>query len=189
MRRFEMSGNRYLLWAIQATFLLSISGYLGLLVCPAEAAEDQALGRFGDWEAHKLPRGKSAVCYALAIPKTKRPKHVNRDQTYVTVSYWLGKRASPEPSIVAGYSYRRGSTTYATIKEHRFGFFTSGDGAWLRRASDEARLVEAMRKGSIMVVVGISARGTRTTDSYSLIGFAAALQEAARACRSGGSRG
>ena len=168
---------------VRMAILLLISVCPGLLPRLADAAEDQMLGRFGDWESHKLPRGDKVVCYTLGIPKSKLPKNVNRDPTYVTVSYWTGRRASAEPSVTAGYPYRPGSKTTATIKKAQFEFFTKGDGAWIKRISDEARLVEAMKKGATMTVKGVSARGTQTTDIYSLIGFGAALERAARACR------
>jgi invasion protein IalB len=61
--------------------------------------------------------------------------------------------------------------------------YTQGDGAWIKNAADEARLVDAMRKGSDLVVKGVSGRGTQTTDTFSLKGLAQALDRAAQECR------
>jgi invasion protein IalB len=61
--------------------------------------------------------------------------------------------------------------------------YTQNDGAWIKNAAEEARLVEAMRKGSELVVKGMSARGTLTTDNYSLRGLTQALDRVSQECR------
>ena len=43
-------------------------------------------------------------------------------------------------------------------------------------------MVNAMAKGSKMVVKGTSSRGTPTTDTYSLMGFMAARRAITQAC-------
>ena len=50
--------------------------------------------------------------------------------------------------------------------------YTQNDGAWVKNAAEEAQMVEAMRKGADLVVKSMSARGTKTTDTYSLKGIA-----------------
>ena len=49
--------------------------------------------------------------------------------------------------------------------------------------SSIATTVEAMKRGTEMVVRGISSRGTRTTDTYSLSGVTAAMNEIDKACK------
>jgi invasion protein IalB len=46
----------------------------------------------------------------------------------------------------------------------------------------ETKLVEAMKSGSTMKIEGRSARGTKTSDIYSLKGLADALDRAAKEC-------
>jgi len=157
---------------------------LGLaLATPALAEEDQLLGRYGGWEAHKLDRDGQTTCYAIAKPKTKLPKKLNRDETYFMVSHWPARDKIAEPSIVAGYLYQEGSVADVTVGKTKFRFFTKGDGAWLQENEDEVRLVAAMKKGGSMVVKGTSARGTKTTDTYHLSGLPTALDKAAKACK------
>ena len=150
---------------------------------PALAEEDKLLGRYGVWEAHKLDRDGQTTCYAIAKPKTKLPKKLNRDATYFMVSHWPARDKTAEPSVVAGYLYQDGSTTDVTVGKSKFKFFTKGDGAWLEDNQDEVRLVAAMKKGGTMVVKGTSTRGTKTTDTYHLSGLATALDKAAKACK------
>ena len=51
--------------------------------------------------------------------------------------------------------------------------YTQNDGAWIKNVAEEARMVDAMRKGSDLTVKGISGRGTESTDQYSLKGLSA----------------
>jgi Invasion associated locus B (IalB) protein len=150
---------------------------------PAFADSDALLGHYRDWEAHKLTSAKGETCYAVSRPKTKLPKKVNRDDTYFTVTNWPYRESKAEPSVVAGYPYKNGSTTQVTIKKAKFRLFTKNDGAWLAAPKDEQRLVATMKKGNTMVVRGLSQRGTRTTDTYSLAGFTRALDKIAASCK------
>ena len=59
----------------------------------------------------------------------------------------------------------------------------SGAGAaWVRHHDDEARLIDAMRGSSTLVVTGTSARGSTTKDTYSLAGLGDALDRIHQAC-------
>ena len=64
-----------------------------------------------------------------------------------------------------------------------FAMYTQNDGAWIKNVADEAKLLDAMRKGADMTVRGESGRGTKTTDTYSLKGIAQALDKVAEECR------
>ena len=55
--------------------------------------------------------------------------------------------------------------------------------AWPPEAAVTRRLVKAMRAGRDMVVNGVSTRGTKTTDTFSLLGFTAAHKAISKACR------
>ena len=48
--------------------------------------------------------------------------------------------------------------------------FTQNDGAWAKNPAEEARMVDAMRKGADLVVSGESGKGTKSTDRYTLRG-------------------
>jgi hypothetical protein len=61
--------------------------------------------------------------------------------------------------------------------------YTQNDGAWIKNVADEPKLVEAMRKGSEMVVKGESSRGAKTTDVFSLMGVSQALDRVAEECK------
>ena len=48
---------------------------------------------------------------------------------------------------------------------------------------EEARLIEAMRRGATMRVEAVSSRGTNTAYTFSLSGVTAALRQANDLCR------
>jgi hypothetical protein len=56
------------------------------------------------------------------------------------------------------------------------------EAAWLASMDDESAFVAALQKGSSLVVKGTSAKGTQTTDTYSLGGVTAAMAAIDKAC-------
>jgi len=61
--------------------------------------------------------------------------------------------------------------------------YTQADGAWVKNAAEETRLVDAMRKGADLAVKGTSAKGTASTDVYSLRGLPEALNRVGQECK------
>jgi hypothetical protein len=88
-----------------------------------------------------------------------------------------------EFSAIVGYPQKPGADATAAIGSTTFAMYTQGDGAWVKNAAEEGQLVDAMRKGADLVVKSESARGTRTTDTYSLKGVGQALDKVAEECR------
>jgi hypothetical protein len=59
---------------------------------------------------------------------------------------------------------------------------TDSEAAWLSSTNDEAGFVAALKAGVKLVVQGTSARGTETTDTYSLAGVTKAMEAIDKAC-------
>jgi invasion protein IalB len=53
----------------------------------------------------------------------------------------------------------------------------------VKNAAEEPKLVETMRKGQDLTVKGTSAKGTASTDVYSLKGLSLALDKVGQECR------
>src|SRR5262249_28788034 len=87
-----------------------------------------------------------------------------------------------EISLVVGYPFKSSSDATAEIGTAKFAMYTLNDGAWIKNVAEEARLVEAMRKGGDLTVRGTSGRGTQSTDQYSLKGLGQALDMAEQRC-------
>lgn len=162
-----------------------VAGIAGLV--PAAAADNPTLlGAFKDWSAYTVGSGASKTCYALAQPKSTSPKNVTRDPVFFLISDWPARKAKGEPEVVPGYPYKDGSKVTAQVGSDKFTFFTKNEdktgNAWVEAQADEARLVDAMRRGAQMIVTGTSDRGTLTKDTYSLSGISAALDKIHKAC-------
>lgn len=164
------------LLAILLMALLPAAGAPPLLAAPKQ------LGTFGPWSAHALVEASGKTCYMYGEPDSSRGKYKRRDETYIQITHRLAEGARNQVSVTAGYTYRRGSEVEIDIDGRTFALFTDADTAWTRERRDDAALVAAMKAGRAMIVRGTSARGTLTTDTYSLNGFTAAHTAIGKAC-------
>jgi invasion protein IalB len=152
---------------------------------PAGENQPTLLGQYGEWGAYTASPGGKKVCFALAKPKTAKtePAGRKRDQSWLFVSTRPHEKVKNEISVVIGYPFRTSSDATAEIGGSKFAMYTQNDGAWIKSADEEARMVEAMRKGADLTVTGTSGRGTVSTDQFSLKGLAQALDKIDQECR------
>jgi len=155
---------------------------------PAAAAGDAQpalLGQYGDWGAYTASPGGNKVCFALAKPKTTKtePEGRKRHPSYVFVSTRPADKVKNEVSVIIGYPFKTSSDATAEIGTAKFAMYTQNDGAWIKNVAEEARMVDAMRKGADLTVKGTSGRGTQSTDQYSLKGLAQALDKIEQECK------
>ena len=61
---------------------------------------------------------------------------------------------------------------------------TNKEMAWAPSDADDTKIVTAMKRGSEAILTAKSAKGTTTKDTFSLLGFTAALDEATSRCSS-----
>jgi len=151
----------------------------------AGSAEPTLIGQFGTWGAYSAtPNGKK-VCFALAKPSSSKtnPPNRPRDPAYAFVSTRPAEKVNNEVSVMIGYALKPGSESSVEVGGAAFAMYTQGDGLWIKNAAEEERMVEAMRKSADLVVKGVSAKGTETTDTFSLKGLAQALDRISQDCR------
>lgn len=158
-----------------------------LALCAASAAHaanptPTLLGSYRAWDAFTFNNGKGKVCYIVSAPTDSAPKNVQRGDIYLLVSHRPAEKVRNEVNVITGYTYEPNSTVRATVDNKAYELFTQGENAWLEKPADEARMVEAMKAGSTLTVVGKSNRGTTTTDRYSLMGFTAAHNAISKTC-------
>ena len=99
------------------------------------------------------------------------------------VSSRPSEKVKDEVSIIIGYGFKANSDASIDLGGTNFAMYTQNDGAWIKNAAEESRLVDFMRKGADLIVKGTSARGTQSTDTYSLKGLAQALDRVGQECR------
>jgi len=143
------------------------------------------LGQYGDWGAYTANPGGRKVCFALAKPAKAMtdPPNRPRDPTYMFISTRPVEKVTNEVSVVLGYGLKPSSDATVEVQGNRFAMYTQNDGAWIKNAAEEGRLIEGMRKGAEITVHGESARGTKTTDTYALKGLTQALERVGQECR------
>jgi hypothetical protein len=152
---------------------------------PGGGAEPTLIGQFGTWGAYTAtPNGKK-VCFALAKPSSSKtsPPNRPRDPAYAFVSTRPAEKVTNEVSIMIGYQLKPGSESTLEVGGARYEMYSQGDGLWIKNAAEEERMVDAMRKASDVVIKGVSAKGTESTDTFSLKGLAQALDRLAQDCR------
>jgi invasion protein IalB len=168
---------------------LFLAGILATIMSTAALAADSAptlLGAYNTWQAYQSSTADGRTCYVMAQPRSSEPAKAKRDPIYFLISDWPRRKAKAEMQIIPGYRYKDGSQVTAQVGADRVAFFTQNTtesgSAWVRDAADEVRLVEAMKRGSQVVVTGVSQRGTTTHDTFSLEGISSALDRIHAAC-------
>ena len=85
-------------------------------------------------------------------------------------------------SISNGYAFKPDSQVSVSVDGKAFRLFTQGEMAWTKDQSMDDAVTAALQQGALMVVRGVSARGTETMDTYSLKGSVAAYQAVVKEC-------
>jgi hypothetical protein len=154
---------------------------------PVAAGDGQPtlLGKYGEWGAYTATPGGTKVCFAIAAPGSSQtnPPNRPRDPAHVFISTRPAEKVKDEVSVIIGYSFKPNTEATVAIGPASFAMYTQNDGAWIKNAADEARMVEALRKGSDVVVKGTSVKGTQTTDTFSLKGLAQAVDRIDQECK------
>lgn len=143
------------------------------------------LGQFGDWGAYTASPGGRKVCFALAKPKSSQtnPPNRPRDPAYMFISSRPAEKVKDEISVVIGYGFKPNTDANLEIGGAQYAMYTQNDGAWIKNAAEETRLIETMRKAGDLTVKGTSARGTATIDVFSLKGLDQALNRVGQECK------
>tara|TARA_B110000971_G_C20017610_1_gene504721 strand:- start:1497 stop:2006 length:510 start_codon:yes stop_codon:yes gene_type:complete len=165
-------------------------GALALLTAPALAASNtKPVQEFSDWRLFVEGRGAAKTCYLAAEPRSSAPATVKRGDTYLVVAHRPGQGVRGEISVRIGYPFSATSIPFAKVGSDDFNFITgvkaqngADEWTWIEDLKQQPRLLRAMKRGNELVFKGTSARGTLTTDSYSLRGVTAAMKALDAAC-------
>ena len=143
------------------------------------------LGQYGDWGAYTANPGGKKICFVLAKPanSSTSPPNRPRDPAWMFISTRPAEKVKDEVSVIFGYGLKPSSDANIEVAGGSYAMYTQADGAWVKNAAEEPKLVETMRKGQDLTVKGTSAKGTVSTDVYSLKGLSLALDKAGQECR------
>jgi len=146
------------------------------------SAKAEHLGDAQWWSAFAETDKNAKACYLVGRPLKTEPDNLKRGDVYVYVTHRPAEKTFNVVSFAVGYPYKDATDAELTIDTHKFMLFTSKDSAWSRDAATDKAVVDAMAKAKQAVLKGTSARGTNTTDTYSLDGFAPMLAQIDKAC-------
>src|SRR5271168_3434229 len=173
-----------------------------------DAANKPALvASYGDWSVFQSQAGKSHICYTLAQPKERDPADLKRDPAYAFIAERPGEGVRNEVSFIMGFDIaapapapdskqkkkpdakdkkekEKAEAVYPTavIGEIEFELLPKGSDLWVKNAARESQLIDEMRKGVQLKIKAASKKGNVTVDSYSLTGFAQAIDRALKDC-------
>ncbi|MBL6933575.1 MAG: invasion associated locus B family protein [Rhodospirillales bacterium] len=137
----------------------------------------------GDWSAFAVKLEGKPVCYMGSEPTKSEGKYTQRGDVVFLVTHRPADKAIGVINFQTGYTFKEGSDATLIIGDKSFALFTDEGDGWARDAKTDEAIIQAMIKGSQMVVKGVSSRGTQTTDTFSLKGFTAAYKAASKACK------
>ena len=157
---------------------------------------DSIVAKKSDWTVFVAYEPKQ--CWAVSAPLESVNKkdgvvvEVNRGLTQLFALFEPSKKIKDEISFTGGYPFAEETTNESgaiaftvsmKIDGVNFNLRTEGgEWAWSPNPDVDKTIISAMKRGSKAVLTGQSSRGTVTKDTFSLLGFTAALKEANERC-------
>jgi hypothetical protein len=162
---------------------LTASAILAFALAGTAAAQTVDLvEKQGAWSLYADSASPKGVCFIAAQPQAVEPLGANRGPIFFYITAWPKEGVKAEPSIKVGYPVKPDAEMSVTVGTDTFKLFVKGERGFVSDPNEELKLVEALKKGSNAFVKATSARGTATTDTYSLSGLSAALDKLAATC-------
>jgi len=128
-------------------------------------------------------------CWAVSSPtetvntRDGRVVAVRRGDILLMTFFRPGAGVDGQITFTGGYPFAGGSTVNMKIGDSEFELFTEGEWAWPASVEDDAKILAAMKRGVDAVLTARSTRGTQTKDTFSLLGYTAAVEEAEKRCQ------
>lgn len=170
------------------------TGFIRIAACAlvlgtAAHGQEESTNRVGantDWSV--FVEGDPKECWAVSQPKETvntrdgRVVAVRRGDILMFVTWRPSAGVAGEVAFTGGYPFAPDSTVSLDISGTTFELPVDGEWAYPASPEQDAQIVAAMKQGAQAVVVGRSSRGTTTTDTFSLLGFTASVEDAAARC-------
>ncbi|WP_170563693.1 invasion associated locus B family protein [Ruegeria atlantica] len=127
-------------------------------------------------------------CWSVSAPKETvntrggRVVSVRRSDILLFVFYRPNAEVKGQVTFTGGYPFAAGSTVTLEIDGSEFALITEGEWAWPATEGEDLKVVAAMKRGTEAVLTARSERGTQTKDTFSLLGFTAAIEDAEKRC-------
>lgn len=128
-------------------------------------------------------------CWAVSAPtetvntRDGRVVAVRRGDILLMTFFRPGAGVQGQVTFTGGYPFAPGSTVNMRVGDESYEMFTDGEWAWPATPEDDGKILAAMKRGVDAVLTARSARGTQTKDTFSLLGYTAAVDEAEKRCK------
>ena len=139
-------------------------------------AHEMSIGKHehGKWTFKKV--GNSA-CSIFQVPIEEKGDYTIRG----SVLFYVFKEGNAEyVRIDSGYPHDPDKYVKVSIDNKNYQFFGEDNSAWSMK--DDRIIIDAMKAGKSMTVIGYSKKGTETTDIYTLLGFTKAYNSLKQEC-------
>ena len=151
-----------------------------------QSVSENRVSQKTDWSVFSESSPKE--CWAVAAPKEtvnkkdNRVVSVKRSDILFMVTYQPAKSVEGQVSFTGGYPFAKGSKVNLNIDGTKFDLLTVDEWAWPDSKAMDTKVVAAMKRGKTAILTAKSSRGTVTRDTFSLLGFTAAVEDAAKRC-------
>ena len=153
----------------------------------AQATTDNLVAANTDWSTFEAENPRE--CISTSAPKQSlltdsagNATDGRRGDIYLMVFYRPAENVKGQIMFTGGYPFAPGSTVNMNVSGTMFELFTEGEWAWPATTADDAKIIAAMKRGADATLTARSSRGTQTKDTFSLLGFTAAVEDAAKRC-------
>ncbi|WP_299421572.1 invasion associated locus B family protein [uncultured Shimia sp.] len=155
----------------------------------AQATSENQVNAITDWSVFEHKDSSKRECWAVSTAKESvntrggQVVAVRRSDILLLVSFVPTSDVAGQVGFTGGYPFAGGSTVDVTIDGQAFVMITDGEWAWPASSGDDAKMVAAMKRGADATFNARSSRGTKTSDTFSLRGFTAAVEDAEKRCK------
>jgi hypothetical protein len=147
------------------------------------SAQTRSISRFGDWTVYAHDEASGRICFASSPPRASDPPQDTGFKPLLYVSSWPREGVRAEVSVKTASPLKPGALGSIIVDKATFKLTASGDRAYVLDSTDELKLLEAMKKGSSVIVVAQTEQGVVAKDTYALSGITQALQAITSACK------
>ncbi len=165
-----------------AGLTLALSGTVGV----AQEVSTNRVAAKTDWSV--FIEDDPNECWSVSAPKETvntrdgRVVAVRRSDILLFVFYRPGDKVKGQVTFTGGYPFAEGSTVTLQIGDSQYELFTEGEWAWPASEAEDSKIITEMKRGTSAILSARSARGTKTQDTFSLLGFTAAVEDAQKRC-------
>jgi hypothetical protein len=165
---------------------LCVAGITATSALAQQATSTNRVAAKTDWSV--FVEDDPTECWSVSAPKETvntrggRVVSVRRSDILLFVFYRPNAEVKGQVTFTGGYPFAPGSTVNLNVDGSEFELFTEGEWAWPASDADDAKIVTALKRGTEAVLTARSERGTQTKDTFSLLGFTAAIEDAEKRC-------